>query len=61
MKLTLHDCYALLRERIEVLDLLTSIRTVKFWEEMVELTTEGLQRAREQEVEDAKGVRKEPK
>lgn len=61
MKLTLHDCYALLRERLEVLELFTAVKTVKFWEEMVELANEGLERAHEYELEQSKGVPKAEK
>ncbi len=50
MKLTLADCIALLRERIQALEYLNSDRTTEFWESMVELTTEGLERAKEQQV-----------
>lgn len=47
MKLTLHDCYALLRERLEIIELLTAVKTPEFWQEMIELTKEGLERAKE--------------
>lgn len=61
MKLSLADCHALLRERLQSLDYINAERTTEFWEQMVELTTEGLQRAREEDLRAKKGVSKAEK
>lgn len=47
MKLTLHDCYSLMRDRLETIEVITAIQTPEFWQDMIDLAKEGLERAKE--------------
>ena len=50
MKLTLHDCFTLMRERLEAINVIPDIQTEEFWNDMIELSKEGLIRAKDRQV-----------